>query len=187
MSLVNDLKNRANACELCGGNDQLSAYIVSPKTDELAENAVLVCNECNEQIQGNQPMNSARWRCLNDSIWSEHSAVKVLSYRLLQKIKDEGWPIDLLDMMYLTDEEMTWAKSGAEDGKVVHIDSNGAELATGDTVVLIKDLNVKGSSLVAKRGVAVRNIRLDPDNAEYIEGKVEGQNIVILTKYVKKS
>jgi protein PhnA len=48
----------------------------------------------------------------------------------------------------------------------------------GDSVVLIKDLKVKGSSIVAK-GTAVRNIRLDHDNAEFIEGKVDGQTIVI--------
>ena len=53
-------------------------------------------------------------------------------------------------------------------------------------MVLIKDLDVKGSSLTAKRGAAVRNIRLDPDNEEYIEGKVDGQTVVIITKYVKK-
>jgi protein PhnA len=53
----------------------------------------------------------------------------------------------------------------------------------GDSVVLIKDLKVKGSSA---RGTAVRNIRLDHDNAEFIEGKVDGQTIVIITLYVKK-
>jgi len=63
---------------------------------------------------------------------------------------------------------------------------NGHTLSAGDTVTLIQDLNVKGSSITAKRGTAVRRIRLDPNNAEYIEGKVDGQHIVILTKYVKK-
>jgi protein PhnA len=59
-------------------------------------------------------------------------------------------------------------------------------LENGDNVVLIKDLKVKGSSMVAKQGTAVRRISLDRENAEYIEGKVDGQQIVILTKYVKK-
>ena len=63
----------------------------------------------------------------------------------------------------------------------------GVELQTGDNVVLIKDLDVKGSSLVAKRGTAVRGISLVLDNPEHIEGKVEGQRIVILTKFTKKS
>jgi protein PhnA len=71
-----------------------------------------------------------------------------------------------------------------EDLKVK--DSNGSLLADGDSVSLIKDLKVKGSSMVAKQGTAVRNIRLDHENAEYIEGKVDGQQIVIITQYVKK-
>jgi len=70
--------------------------------------------------------------------------------------------------------------------EVVHKDSNGAVIEVGDTVVLTKDLNVKGSSLTAKRGTAVRRISLVHDNPEQIEGKVEGQQIVILTKFVKK-
>jgi protein PhnA len=53
--------------------------------------------------------------------------------------------------------------------------------------VLIKDLPVKGSSMVAKRGTAVRSIRLVRDNAEQIEGRVNDQTIVILTQFVKKS
>ena len=66
-------------------------------------------------------------------------------------------------------------------------DSNGAILSAGDSVVLIKDLPVKGSSMVAKRGTAVRSIRLVRDNAEQIEGRVNDQTIVILTQFVKKS
>ena len=60
-------------------------------------------------------------------------------------------------------------------------------LAAGDSVTLIKDLVVKGAGFTAKRGTAVRGISLVPDNAEQIEGRVEGQRIVILTKFVKKS
>ena len=60
-------------------------------------------------------------------------------------------------------------------------------LEAGDTVVLIKTLDVKGSNFSAKRGTAVRKISLVADNPEHIEGRVNGQQIVILTKYVKKS
>jgi protein PhnA len=45
---------------------------------------------------------------------------------------------------------------------------------------------VKGSSISAKLGAVVKNIRLVPDNIEQIEGKIEGQTIVILTKYLRK-
>jgi len=59
-------------------------------------------------------------------------------------------------------------------------------LAPGDTVVLVKDLPVKGAGFTAKRGTAVRGIMLVADNAGQIEGRVEGQRIVILTEFVKK-
>ncbi len=105
-------------------------------------------------------------------------------------MRASGWPKELLDMMYLDEDTLVWAQAtgeGEEDeNKVIHRDSNGVILATGDSVVLIKDLKVKGSSMVAKQGTAVRNIRLDHTNAEYIEGRVDGQTIVIITQYVKK-
>jgi protein PhnA len=53
-------------------------------------------------------------------------------------------------------------------------------------VVLTKSLDVKGSTLNAKMGTVVKNIRLVENNTEQIEGKIEGQTIVILTKYVRK-
>jgi protein PhnA len=54
-------------------------------------------------------------------------------------------------------------------------------------VTLTKDLTVKGANFTAKRGTAVRNISLVFDNEGQIEGRVNGQRIVILTKFVKKS
>jgi len=93
-------------------------------------------------------------------------------------------------MLYLDEDTLAWAKASGvgevASDKVVHRDSNGVILEMGDTVVLIKDLPVRGSSMVAKRGTAVRRISLVHDNAEHIEGKVDGIQIVILTKFVKK-
>jgi protein PhnA len=60
-------------------------------------------------------------------------------------------------------------------------------LQRGDSVVIIKDLDVKGSSLVAKRGTAVRNISLVHDNANQIEGRVGPTQVVLLTQFVKKT
>ena len=74
----------------------------------------------------------------------------------------------------------------AQDVALVHKDAYGAVLASGDTVVLIKDLPVKGAGFTAKRGTAVRSISLVHDNAGHIEGRVEGQRIVILTEFVKR-
>ena len=109
-----------------------------------------------------------------------------MQLRMLHQLNAQSWAQDLLGMIYLDEHTMEWAQTTAEE-KIIHKDSNGHILENGDTVTLIQDLNVKGASLTAKRGTAVRRIRLVHDNPEHIEGKVDGQHIVILTKYVKKS
>lgn len=64
-------------------------------------------------------------------------------------------------------------------------DSNGNVLQTGDSVLVIKTLKVKGSPNDIKRGTVVKNIRLT-DNTEEIEGKVDGSVIVLKTCFLKK-
>ena len=64
-------------------------------------------------------------------------------------------------------------------------DSNGNLLVAGDSVLLIKDLKVKGSSSILKRGTVVKNIRLT-DNDEEIEGKIEGSMMVLKACFLKK-
>lgn len=190
MSLEKDLQERSgNACELCGSTELLSIYSVKNQATTAYESAYL-CQNCIDQIDGNTDMDANHWRCLNDSMWNENDAVKVLAWRMLNRLKPEGWPQDLLDMMYMEDDVLNWAKETgddvAEEDKIIHKDSNGAILQNGDSVTLIKDLNVKGGGFTAKRGTAVRRITLVHDNPEHIEGKVDGQHIVILTQYVKK-
>lgn len=191
MSISRDLAKRSESkCELCTNEENLSTFEVTPKDGSLLENQIAVCGTCAEQLSDNERIAANHWRCLNDAMWSQEPAVQVVVYRMLHKLKTTtDWSADLLDMMYLDDQTKAWAKEGIVDteNQIVHVDSNGHVLQSGDNVVLIQDLNVKGSSITAKRGVAVRRIRLDPDNAEYIEGKVDGQQIVILTKFVKKS
>ena len=123
-------------------------------------------------------------------MWSEHETVKVVAWRMLSRLKAEGWSQDLLDMMYLEEDTLKWAKETGEDEeeseKIIHRDVNGVILENGDSVVLIKDLKVKGSSLVAKQGTAVRRISVDRENAEFIEGKVGPTQVVLVTKFVKK-
>jgi protein PhnA len=66
-------------------------------------------------------------------------------------------------------------------------DANGAALSDGDTVTLIKDLKVKGSSVTLKRGTLVKSIRLTDVEGE-IEGKVEKvKGLVLKTEFVKKA
>ena len=191
MSVLQTLKIRNNStCELCTSTENLKQYTIPPSLNESVDNSLLICSTCLNQIEANIEMDPNHWRCLNDSMWSEHVAVQIMAWRMLQRLRNEGWPKDLLEIMYLDDEALALARATGEHedaaNKIIHRDVNGVILETGDSVVLIKDLKVKGSSMVAKQGTAVRNIRLDHENAEYIEGKVDGQQIVIITKYVKK-
>ncbi|MCK0130018.1 PhnA domain-containing protein [Flavobacteriaceae bacterium F08102] len=191
MSVESKLMDRSgSSCELCGSTQNLSVYEVPPVSTGGIDGSALLCDVCKSQIEDPSLMDVNHWRCLNDSMWSEFTPVKVLAWRMLSRLKNEGWPQDLLDMLYLEEDELKWAQAtgeGLEESeKIIHRDSNGVILSAGDNVVLIKDLQVKGSSMVAKRGTTVRRISLDNENAEYIEGKVDGQQIVIITKYVKK-
>ena len=191
MSVLRELQKRSSTCELCGSDEELIAYAVPPKAEVTAQNSILTCENCQSQIENPETeVDSNHWRCLNDSMWSEVTAVQVVAWRMLTRLRAEGWTQDLLDMMYLDEENLVWAKATGEgdedENKVIHRDVNGVILQAGDSVVLIKDLKVKGSSLVAKQGTAVRRISLDRDNEKYIEGKVGPTQIVIITDYVKK-
>jgi protein PhnA len=64
-------------------------------------------------------------------------------------------------------------------------DSNGNVLSEGDSVTVIKDLKVRGTSSVIKRGTLVKNIKLTNDENE-IEGKVEKTVIVLKVSFLKK-
>lgn len=191
MSLDRELNKRAdNKCELCGNIEHLEIHTLEPAKDKSLKHSLTVCKTCLTQIEDPEQTDANHWRCLNDSMWSEHQPVQVMAWRMLSRLRKEGWPQDLLDMMYLEEEVLEFAKATGEgeddDDKLIHRDVNGVILEAGDSVVLIKDLKVKGSSMVAKQGTAVRRISLDHENAEYIEGKVDGQQIVIITQYVKK-
>jgi protein PhnA len=192
MTTETDLLARSESkCELCAATDGLGGYEVPPDSDGSAEQAVLVCSTCREQIEHPDKVDPNHWRCLNDSMWTSVPAVQVMAWRMLTRLSDEGWPRELLDMLYLDDDTLVWAKATGEGGDteetVRHTDSNGALLEAGDTVTLIKDLNVKGAGFTAKRGTAVRGISLVAENPEHIEGRVNGQQIVILTRFVKKA
>ncbi|MEJ1298236.1 MAG: PhnA domain-containing protein [Candidatus Sedimenticola sp. (ex Thyasira tokunagai)] len=190
MSIEKALLTRSGSkCELCGATESLGVYEVPPDSENDADKCVLICESCREQIEQPERVDANHWRCLNDSMWSQVPAVQVMAWRMLTRLSAEGWPQELLDMLYLDDEMLTWAQAESlgGDDSVRHLDSNGAVLEAGDTVTLIKDLNVKGANFTAKRGTAVRGISLVADNPEHIEGRVEGQRIVILTKFVKKS
>ena len=77
------------------------------------------------------------------------------------------------------------ADDTAEEVADVARDSNAAELFDGDAVTVIKDLKVKGSSMVIKRGTKVKSIRLT-ENPEEVDCKIDGSSIVLKTCFLKK-
>ena len=192
MSIEEELHVRSESkCELCCATDNLGVYEVPPGSNGSADESVLICGTCREQIENPEKVDVHRWRCLNDSMWSQVPAVQVMVWRMLKCLSSEGWPQELLDTLYLDENTQAWAEATGE-GKsdevtVKHVDSNGAVLNAGDAVTLIKDLPVKGASFTAKRGTVVRGISLVADNPEHIEGRVSGHHIVILTKFIKKA
>jgi protein PhnA len=151
-----------------------------------------LCVECLEQIENKSDLDVSHWHCLHESIWSENPAVKVLAWRLLTKLNTESFAQDLLEQLYLTDDLLEWAKSENSADDISNQstsdtrDVNGTVLNEGDTVSLIKDLEVKGAGFTAKRGTQVKNISLTGDPA-LIEGKVNGTQIVLKTCFLKKS
>ena len=191
MSLQDALMTRGNnQCELCKSENKLTVYEVPPNSEQREEDCILVCEKCNLQLTKKEELDSKHWACLNESMWSEVPAVQVVSWRMLNRLRNESWAADAIDMMFLDEPTMEWARSTGDHENSsdveLHRDSNGNILQDGDNVVLTKTLDVKGSSLNAKLGTVVKGIKLVADNVEQIEGKIEGQTIVILTKYLRK-
>ncbi|MGN6419418.1 MAG: PhnA domain-containing protein [Pseudobacter sp.] len=191
MKLIELLEARSGkVCELCGADQGLKPYELPPSSDSTIDDTILACEKCRMQLEKKEELDSSHWQVLTTSMWSEVPAVQVVTWRMLNRLRHESWAAENIDMMYLSDEHLAWAKATGDhenDSSVdLHKDANGHTLQNGDSVVLVKSLDVKGSTINAKMGTVVRNIRLVPDNTEQIEGRVESQMIVILTKYVRK-
>jgi protein PhnA len=184
------LQRSENKCELCKSTEGVKLYEVLPQKSTSVENCFMICSTCLTQVEKKAELNSNHWQCLSETMWSEVPGIQVVAWRMLNRLKNESWAADNLDMLFLEDEVLVWAKATGDhdnDSAVdLHKDSNGVILQTGDTVVLTKSLDVKGTTLNAKMGTVVKNIRIVEENTEQIEGKIEGQVIVILTKYVRK-
>ena len=189
MKLENELQTRSfNSCELCKSTENLNIYTLQPSQGVNLSDSIYACGSCISQIEDSSLIDHNHWRCLNDSMWNTEPAIQVVSYRMLHRLNDESWAQDAINMIYMEPDTMEWAQEGIENEleKIIHKDSNGNILENGDTITLIQDLSVKGAGFTAKRGAAMRRIRLVHDNPEHIEGKIDGQDIVLLTKYVKK-
>jgi protein PhnA len=191
MKLEDILKQRSgNKCELCGSTEGVKLYEVLPQDSRSEDNCIMICSKCEAQVDKKEELDGNHWKILSETMWSEVPGIQVVAWRILNRLRNESWAADNLDLLYLDDEKLNWAKASGDhvnDGSVdLHKDAYGVVLHSGDTVVLTKSLDVKGSTLNAKLGTVVRNIRLVENNTEQIEGRIEGQMIVILTKYVRK-
>jgi len=178
LNIPEELAARAGGrCELCGGTSGLTALSAG---GDSAERSVLICDACAAEL-ASDTLDPKHWFCLKEAIWSGVPAVQVVSYRLL------------LDSAYLADDVLAWANEGlAEadedegDGSGRTVDCNGNELADGDSVTLIRNLDVKGAGFVAKQGTRVNDIRLT-DNPKHVEGRINKVAIVLKTEFLKKA
>jgi protein PhnA len=176
-----------SACELCRSSDELAAFEPQPSRSQDLGDRALLCALCKAQCAPDAELDTNHLHCLHESAWSQVAAVQVLAYRLLSRL-NEGWGQELRDQLYIEDEVLEWAKTGLDEGneeiELVR-DSNGTALNSGDSVTLIKDLDVKGTSFTAKRGTTVKNIRLS-DDPGHIEGRVNGVTIMLKIEFLKK-
>ncbi len=174
---------RSEVCELCGSSEDVTLMEL-PVSDGSEEQSIYLCGNCKSQIESGE-LDETHFNCLNDSMWSEIPAVKVMSYILLNRLSRQ----DLLDMIYMEEGEQKLAEAAlnAEANKVVFRDANGVELNAGDTIVILKDLDVKGAGFTAKRGTTVTRIALPNDMDDHVEGRVNGTKIYLKTEFIKKA
>ncbi len=177
------MANRSSICELCGSDDGVSV-VELPVSDTSEEQSVYLCTNCNTQIDSGD-LDESHFNCLNDSMWSETPAAKIMSYILWSRLGRQ----DMIEMMYLEEDELKLAELAvsAEANKLVYRDANGVELHTGDSIVILKDLEVKGAGFTAKRGTTVTRIGLAPGDEGHVEGRVNGTKIFIKTEFIKKA
>ncbi len=173
-----------STCQLCEAPAPLSAFDI-PESPAPAQ--IQLCGICKPQLE-TDTLEGSHFQSVTTTMWSEDNGVQVMAYRVLKQLSSEAWAQEALDMLYLEDDIKAWAEAGIKEAPIggPTRDSNGAILKAGDTVTLIKDLAVKGAGFTAKRGTVVRGITLT-DNPEHIEGKVNGQRIVLVSAYLKKA
>ena len=110
MSTEKALQARSESkCELCSATENLGVYQVPPEANDSVDNSVMACATCREQLTNPENIDANHWRCLNDSMWSQVPAVQVVAWRMLNRLSSEGWPQDLLDMLYLDDESLAFS------------------------------------------------------------------------------
>ena len=181
--LFDDLNDRADArCELCGSSSGLRPVAVTASEPPTLDDALFACDTCGPHITGEQPADPRHWFCLQEAAWSDVIPVQIASLTLLQQLRPATWAVDLLEQVFPDAAE----GGGAEGGLTPTVDAHGTELFDGDSVTLIKDLDVKGANFTAKRGTLVKGIRLSEDPG-LVEGRVNKVAIFLKTEFIKKA
>ena len=115
-SFGRDLARRSGSkCELChAGGVPLVIWEIPPvPSDPDISICIFLCDKCRNLAEKNTLKDIDHWRCLNEAVWSEVPAVKVLSVRLLRKIAEkESWAAELLEQVYLDEDEEEWVAKG---------------------------------------------------------------------------
>ena len=98
MSVIDQrLSERSGSkCELCGATEDLRIHLTKEESISL-DNSVLVCTTCKNQVENTTPTDPNHWRCLSDSMWNENKPVQVVAWRMLNRLRSEGWPEDLMN------------------------------------------------------------------------------------------
>ncbi len=174
---------RSSICELCSSDENVNIQEL-PVSDGSEEQSIYLCANCAGQIESGD-LDETHFNCLNDAMWSETPAAKIMSYILWNKLGRQ----DMVEMMYLEEDELALAEQAvnAEANKVTFRDANGVELLAGDSIVILKDLDVKGAGFTAKRGTTVTRISLPHDMDDHVEGRVNGTKIYLKTEFIKKA
>ncbi|MFC6978170.1 hypothetical protein [Microbulbifer taiwanensis] len=118
MSSEQELMARSDGrCELCSAESGLESCSV-PASEGRGDADILLCQTCRTQLENPAQLDAGHWRCLGDSMWSQVPAVQVTAWRLLKRLSGETWAQDLLDMLYLDEDQLAWAQAGALPGRV---------------------------------------------------------------------
>src|SRR5947208_2994325 len=93
-------------CELCQSENNLKVYEVTAVSGSEEDSHILICAKCTAQIDKKEELNSEHWKCLTTSMWNEVPGVQIVAWRMLNRLKNESWAQEALDMMYLDDEKL---------------------------------------------------------------------------------
>ena len=109
-----DLVRRSRShYELCARNGvRLDVYELPPLEEEPhVDGCIFICEGCRKQIVDPKKINPGHWRCLNNALYSDVTAVQVMSFRLLKRLaaKEAHWAEELLEHAYLEPEAEQWA------------------------------------------------------------------------------